>query len=435
MKSVSVTVLLLFCTFSLYPQTFDLHKDSWERIIISDSYAGWSHFNNQFEIKRIHGELILTNARDSTIGKINQGTLDKFFESLKNEEDISKDPLKIFGKDSIWLIDNAEKIWFSYLGDKNEPSEIDSFAINTAKDYGKIKRVVWGIQGFNWTDDYPFTSVLILNGSDTLRIHSSGQYPFMMPWNVKGKAIYNSVIPSTISNILPWNIRSNRFRLSGERFDFYLMDRIYKSFIEDYRDHFIAKLRYPNQFAILEQYYRISNAKLADMGSIEWGGFISAPCLKMQLKSKEFPDNISFSVILGRRIKLHSVRPIIKKQNGLKSQIVKNHVYQYTIKNPSTTGKIHFVNKRSLSGQAKRNFKNDLKDNGMKRNMFMGRYRNAVFYELTEDRDNAQSFSRWIFLKDGTTILWEIQGNYLMDFKSDIVKEKGYICRVITDND
>jgi len=103
------------------------------------------------------------------------------------------------------------------------------------------------------------------------------------------------------------------------------------------------------------------------MGSIEWGRFMSAPCLELVLKSKEFPENISFSVVYGRRIRLHSVKPIIKKQKKMISQLSDSLVYQYTTKNSSAFGEIHFVNKKSLSGEAKRNFRSDLKHNGIKK--------------------------------------------------------------------
>ncbi len=317
MKNVSLTILLLLRTLSLYSQNYDSLKDSWDRILISDSYGGWSHFNNNFEIKKVDEELYLIDKSDSVIRKVEPQVMNDFFGSLSNENGVAEDPLKVFGKDSTWLINNAEKLWFMYLGDKNEPPEVDTFAIKIIKNYSKVKRLVWSIQGSHWTDDYPFTSVSIIKNKDTLFVHSFGQYPFMMPWRIKGNTIYNSGIPKAVAKILPDNIKSNRSRLVGERFDNYLVDRIYKSFIEEYRDYVQAKTKYPRQFSTLEQHYRVEEAQLAYMGSIEWGGFTAAPCLELVLKSEELPKNISFSVIYGRRIKLHPVKTIIKKQKKM----------------------------------------------------------------------------------------------------------------------
>jgi hypothetical protein len=432
MENGLMIILLLLGTFPLYSQKYDSLKDSWDKIIISDSYGGWSYFNNGFEVKKVNEEFCLTNKSDSVIGKINPGVLKDFFESLTNEDGIAKDPLKVFGRDSIWLINNAEKLWFTYLGDRNEPPEVDTLAIKIIKDYSRVKRLVWSIQGSHWTDDYPFTSVAIIKNQDTLVIESFGQYPFMMPWIVKGRAIYNSGIPSSIAKILPENIKTNRSRLAGERFEHYLVERIYETFIEEYREYFRAKSKYPRQFSTLEKHYRIEDAELTDMTSIEWGGFMSAPCLELVLKSKKLPENISLNVVYGRRIKLHSVRPIIKQEAKLIKRLSNNRIYQYTAGHSHAIGEIHFVNRKSLSGEAKRNFKKDLKDNGVKKNMFRGKFRHAIFYELTDRQNERNSFSRWIFLKDGTLILWEINGDFLMDLNPEIVKEKGYVCRVIT---
>ncbi len=435
MKRISVTLSFFLASLSTYSQIYDSIKDSWDKIIITDSHIGWRIFKNQFEIKRSNNEVVLVNKSDTVLNKINKSVLDKFFNSLTNEKQIAQDPLKIFGKDSIWLNNQATKLWFDYLDDVDESAEIDSFAIRTIKDYTNIKSIVSSIQGRHWTDDYPFTSILIIRKRDTLRVQSNGQYPYMMPWRVNNKIIYNSGIPTSISEMFPKGMPSNKVRLGGDSFDYYLINRVYESLIEDHRNYIKAKLKYPRQFTRLEQDFTIDKAELSDMGSIEWGGFISAPCLELILKSNEIPDNISFSVVFGRRIKLHSIKPIIRKQSKLVNQLSSNPVYQYTLRNSKATGEIHFVNRRSLSGEAKRNFKSDLTDNGMKKSKFRGRYRKAIFYELTETSDKGSSFSRWILLKNGTNILWEINGKFLMNLIPDVVKEQGYVCRVITKED
>ena len=257
----------------------------------------------------------------------------------------------------------------------------------------------------------------------------------MMPWSVNGKATYNSGIPISLSEILPSSIKSNKSRLDGHRFDYYLIDRIYNSLISNYREYIVAKMKYPRQFHVLEKQYRVEDARLAYQASIEWGGSFGAPCLELIINSKSLPDNMSFSVIFGRRIKLHSVKPLIRKEHKVINRLSNNRVYQYTLKNPNSRGEIHFVNTKSLSGQAKRSFISDVKGNGMKKSIFRGRFRHAIFYELTEDRDKSRSFSRWVFLNDGTTILWELKGNFLMDFDTEISKEKGYVCRIVTNKD
>lgn len=434
LKNTLTTILLSLGAAPAFAQNYDSLISSWDKIILVDSYGGWSHFLNEFEIKKIDNELFLINRNNVTLNKINQSLLDTLFNSLKTKNETFEDPLKIFGKDSIWLINNAESLWISYLT-KDEPNEIDSLAISVIKDYQKVKRLVWSIQGSVWTDDYPFTSISLIKNKDTLTIKSSGQYPFMMPWSIGEKLIYNSGIPMAIAEILPDSIKSNKSRLEGDKFNYVLIDKVYNSFIKEYRNYMHAKIRYPKQFSSLENQFMIVNARLAHLGSIEWGRFISAPCLELTLKSKLLPDNICFSVIYGRRVKLHSIKPIIKKEAVLVNRLVNNKIYQYTVKNQNTTGEIHFVNTKSLSAEAKRNFLRDLKDNGIKKSSFSGKFRHAIFYELTEIRHKSRSFSRWILLKDGTNVLWQVSGNFLMNLNDSLIEEQGYVCRVISNEE
>jgi hypothetical protein len=418
-----------------HSQHYDSLKNTWDRILISDVHGGWSSFENHYEIKRLNDEMILTGSNDSILSRVGKDMLNRFFESLTNDKGISKDPLKIFKRDSVWLISNAKELWLSFLRNENEPPEVDSLAINTIKDYQKIKNIVWSIQGSAWTDDYPMVSVSIIKNTDTLTLFSFGQYPFMLPWNVNGANVFNIGISTALAEMLPKKARSNKLRLSGVQFDDYLISKIFDAYIEEHSDYVRVRNKYPRQFLTIEKQYKISKASLRDMGSIEWGGLISGNCLDITLSKKYLPRNISFSVILGRRIILHSVKPIMKKGDKLIDRLSQNPIYKYTIETPNSLGEIHFVNRKSLSREAKRNFISDVKDRGIKVSTFRGRFRHAIFYELSENRGEAKSFSRWIILRDGANILWEIRGNFLMNLHPDIAKENGYVCRIVPNNE
>ncbi|MFD1605067.1 hypothetical protein ACFSJW_00575 [Flavobacterium artemisiae] len=113
------------------------------------------------------------------------------------------------------------------------------------------------------------------------------------------------------------------------------------------------------------------------------------------------------------------------------SLLKENPVYKYTLNCKDCLGEIHWVKSKSFSQEAKKNFKEYLEEQDIDRNKYNGRYKDAIFYELTENRGSERSFSRWIFLKDGTFILWELKGSFLMDFPKDSFKERGYICKEI----
>lgn len=52
----------------------------------------------------------------------------------------------------------------------------------------------------------------------------------------------------------------------------------------------------------------------------------------------------------------------------------------------------------------------------------------AIFNELTEYQNGKRSFSRWIFLKDGSIILWRLKGDFLMNLSEKYCNENGYVC-------
>ncbi len=355
--------------------------------------------------------------------------------SFTSHEDFGIDPLKIFGRDSIWLLNNADKLWYAYGKYDNLSSELDSIAISIIRDFPKVKKIVWTLQGSDWTHDYPFSQVLIIQGRDTLVANSVGQYPYMMPWYVNGETVYNSKIPSIIGELLPDGIESNKSRLLGTNFNHYLIQKIDMVHIEDLVEFEEAKNKYPRRFTTLANHFEIIDADLSMMGSIEWGGFIAANCLEIVLKDSTISNNIQFSTVFGRRLFLYPTKPLIRNKKQILESLKGNPVYEYCLKNDNSLGEIHFVNHKSFSNEAKREFLKDVKSNGQAKSKFICKFKNAIFFELTENKQKKRSFSRWVFLEDGTIILWQLKGDFLMNLPDEYSNKNGYICRVINKNE
>ncbi|WP_123955364.1 hypothetical protein [Flavobacterium cheongpyeongense] len=124
---------------------------------------------------------------------------------------------------------------------------------------------------------------------------------------------------------------------------------------------------------------------------------------------------------------LSTKKSIIYKRHRLINSLKDNPIYKYTLNCENCLGEIHWIKSKSLSTKAKNAFKKDLEDNKIDKNKYEGQYNGAIFFELTEDK----SFSRWIFLKNGKLILWQLRGNYLMNFPKDFFENQGYICKEI----
>lgn len=426
---------LLIIVFLIIKTTVFSQTINWEKIIIEESHAGWSSFHNEYQILKKDLSLTLVDQPDRIVKKLKIEQIDKILISITNKNFRQNDPLTAFGKDSTWLIKNAEKLWINYLDGRKEYDEINKIAIQTIKDYHKIKDIIKTMQGsFNWTDDYPSVKIYIINKSDTINLYSDGQYPYMLPWYTEEGKIYNGNLSKYIAELLPENKLSQKKRLDGSNFNYYLIDKIYRYFIEDKVEFVRVRRKYPNSFKKLEKHFKIIDAEMSMMGSIEWGGFVAANCLEIVLIDTTVSEKIWFSTIFGRRLFLHPINPIIRKKKKLLKQLENNYVYNYTLNCEDCIGEIHFVNRKSLSNQAKRNFLQDVKENNLDKSLFKGRFKNAIFFELTEKRNGKRSFSRWIFLQDGTYILWEIKGDYLMNLPKEITQKNGYVCQIINFN-
>lgn len=427
---IACTLVLLFNTTTVYGQSDFAWVNNWEKILISDSYMGWSHFNHNFQIVRKNLSLTTQDRPDSIIKQIDINLIDSLLQSLKNSNQLRLDPLIMFDRDSTWLIENAEALWSEYLRDRKESEEIDSIAINTIIDYEKTKRAVFALQGSIWTDDYPNVSVTFIKGNDSLSISSNGQYPYMLPWKVEGVNIYNSRISQLIAQLPPDNHEGNKSRLQGDKFNYYLINRIYSAFIEENVEFTKAKNKYTKQFKYLENEFEIKKAEMSYMSSIEWGGWFGRPALEILLADSSISNQIQFSTVFGRHHITHSPKSIIRNKDKIINRLEGNPVFDYTINCNNCAGEIHWVKSKSLSNEAKRNFLSDVKDNGLKKRHFRGKFRNAIFFELTEFRDSKSSFSRWIFLQNGMVILWQLQGEYLMNLPDTETENQGYICKV-----
>ena len=429
-ERIAFILIFLFGTQIVLSQDVN-SSNNWDKFVIGDSYGGWSHFDNKFQIKKEDFLLTSLNNPDSIIKKIDSKLILELINLINRDSVLLKQPLNFFGKDSLWLEQNAEKLWKEYTKKRKTTKEIDSIAVNIIKDRKKVNRVAWSLQGSHWTDDYPLVYVHLINKKDTLSAYSNGQYPFMLPWNIKGRKIYDSKISVLIAKLLSEKAPSNKERLSGINFNYHLMKKIYRAYIEDKENYIEVRNKYPKTFKLLEKEFEIKKAEITDMSSIEWGGNFGRPCLEMSLKDSTISNNIEFYTIFGTNKLLNSPKNIIDRKDELIELLKDNPIYKYTLNCDSCLGEIHWVKSKSFSKEAEKSFKEDLADNGIDKNKYNGKYKDAIFFELTEYRNSERSFSRWIFLNNGTLILWQLRGNYLMYFPQDFVDNQGYICKEI----
>lgn len=429
-KPISIILIFLFGIQMVIGQKKAEFTD-WDKIVIGDAYGGWSNFDNRFQIKKENLLLTALDKTDSIFKRVDSKLISELIYLINKPSESRNTPLSFFGKDSLWLDQNAEQLWAEYKDDRKTTKVIDSIAVSTIKDVKKANRIAWTIQGSRWTDDYPAVSVHLIHQNDTLSFSTNGQYPYMLPWYFKGQKVYNHRVSEIIAYLLPDIKHSNKKRLSGNNFNYHLIKKIYTAFIEGKENYIEARNKYSSAFKLLEKEFEIKKAEITDMSSIEWGGNFGRACLEMSLKDSTISKNIEFYTIYGTNKLLNSPKSIIDKKDELIESLKENPVYKYTLNCQSCLGQIHWVKSQSLSKEAEKNFKDDLVDNGIGKNKYNGKYGNAIFYELTEYQNSERSFSRWVFLKDGTLILWQLRGKYLMNLPKSFAENQGYICKEI----
>ena len=426
-------LIIVFTFFGILSCYSQIDYWLWDKIIINDLKGGWTSWDNKYQIDRLTLNLSKVGEEDTIIGKIDSTLIIDLFNSLNTTLESNQDPLLMFGKDSTWLINNAEKLWYEYLENQNEKAKIDSIAIQKLRNYNSYKKIIMKMQGTSWTDDYPLVDLIIINKNDTSYFQTFGQHQFMLPWYGTNGTIYNSNLSKTIGNILPINNNSNKYRLTGNYFNNSLIYNIYKNYIETEIETERAKSKYKLGFKKIGKHFQIESAEIVYMSSLEWGGEYGAKCLELNLSDSSISENIQFSTVFGRHILRHPLSPIIRKKNQLINQLKDNPVFNYCIKNDSCLGEIHLVNHKSLSGKAKRNFLEDVKKKNQ--DLYKGKFKKAIFFELSENRSGDRSFSRWIFFKNGSIVLWQLNGPFLMNLSNSNSLGNGYICKPMDINE
>jgi hypothetical protein len=121
--------------------------------------------------------------------------------------------------DSIWLENNASRLWELYRPVKFKASEKSKeYCIKCLKNIEYAQKASYRIQGDQSTSDYPFVEIRIISKRDTILINTGGQKPFMLPWNIDDKyKSYNPQISIALANILPFDDYTNKDRLLGHK--------------------------------------------------------------------------------------------------------------------------------------------------------------------------------------------------------------------------
>lgn len=123
------------------------------------------------------------------------------------------------GIDSAWLENNAARLWELYKPKESKISiKAKEYCIKCLKNFRYAQIASYAIEGNHSTSDYPLVEIKLISKKDTLLIHTQGQLPYMLPWNMNNRyKSFNPQISIALAAILPYNDYSNKYRLLGAK--------------------------------------------------------------------------------------------------------------------------------------------------------------------------------------------------------------------------
>lgn len=432
----SILFLLIITIQFSYGQTL---IEDWNKVVIIDKKETQPSFDRRYEINREEA-VLRESVPDTIIKTIDTDLIESILKVAEKEALPAKDPLEIYGADTNWFKANVDSLWFD-LKEKSGLDELqileeedDEVVLSILNDYEIYKEDLDDLEHLNDWREVELT-MAIMSETDTVVISNGGSFVYLLPWKMQGKEIYNTELSVLIAQLLPENRYFSNYQSLLES-EFYprLLTTIFDYYIYGETEFRKAKRRFPFKFWRLKRKFDIKGGNYALMSSIEWANdfFLVQHCVEVVLHEEGLPKNIDYTSLFGCRLYfMHPVGPFLRKRKRILKRLEQNPIYHYIASQDSCFGSIHFVNRRSFSPIAKKSFKEDLRDNTIDVKKYRGRLRKAIFFDNYEYVDGETSFTRWLFLKDGTTILWQNKGDNLLNVKEEHIPPEGYNCKEI----
>lgn len=186
------------------------HKDSLTILANSVIASRHSRYRERIKLENVKARVEVCEIEESKIANL----LDAV--TAKKESYINY-ILPCLGIDSVWLSDNADRLWELYKPEGFKVSEeAKKYCIECLKNFEYAQRASYGIQGASSTSDYPFVEIRVIIKEDTIFINTAAQMPLMLPWNIADKyQSFNPRISVALADILPYDDYSNKGRLLG----------------------------------------------------------------------------------------------------------------------------------------------------------------------------------------------------------------------------
>ena len=441
MKLLVTAIFFFFLTGNAISQDLDSLEKDWYFMMLS--YGNVKDFHH-FDLD--HKKLELRIESDSVKRKVtlDSSEIHAFFESLKkvlNEK--TSNPITDAKYDK-WSEEKAAQIWYDYS--------------NYQFDRRSNEIAIAILQDFNWLDNRnaliieerhhqkrKHLSFNIYSEEQTIRLESRTPFKqFELEYKSADTIIYSDKLLAALEDLFQFKDSSSFETTSIEKIQVnYAFEVKIKDSINNYWLHEILDEK---EFNFLTNRVFIQNPVICSKETIDWGKRNAVRFLT----PSTFHGNIWYSLIfaypnLEKYISGYEPKDFFSERTRYKRRLDekfldKNQVIEYCQKNFQSKGIIHYVRNRSFSFKARRDFKSDFKASGQDKHLYKGKLKHAILFELQEGEHNdlqyhekLKNVSYWVFLEDGTIILWQSSGDKIMNFPQEFVN--GTNCKVISKED
>lgn len=420
------TVLLFFIVWFICvsPNSFAQINDV-AAIEIESIWTGLGPTSeSKLSLKEKNGEYYVKGKR------VNKRLIERLL--LELQEPFNIPTVENLGITEAWLQANAKSTLPERLK-KSHQSEKDLF-LSSFQDIKLIEKLLPGILGGWWTDDYPEFALQIKrkDGSSVI-INSSRQGIFMVPLaiieNGGARFSYNANLSRAIAALLPEKF-TNRERLSGKHLSQRIAEKVMLE-IEEKLNRLETRNKIGAELLQLEDRYTLKKTAISGISSVDVGtlDYSTEKFFRWnaELHRNDLPENIIIGVSLPyENSKLTNFNLFLSKIDSMVDLALSVPWFsKYLSEHPDTTMEIRFVTDRSMSPKAVRYFLETLKELKAEdlANHVQDKLPESVFVEVSEKG----GWSRWIVLPDRKMILFDFQGDKVLKWRlEDFVTQIRY---------
>ncbi|NVO08870.1 MAG: hypothetical protein HXX16_02810 [Bacteroidales bacterium] len=359
-------------------------------------------FSKNFNLKKTKRKRFLKQLPISVID-----SLLKYY----NSEQTNVVNLNFFGINKVWIERNHKRTAESlYPAEPTFTLEQRTSAVELFKNPENYRNTILNIEVVK--DYYPTCKIqLITKTSDTIKIATDGQGPFLYPWhsqNETDKYFYDPRLSIWFANLIPFEEFSNKKKLKGENFLDYLTSRMFQDeFKGDFRNA-------GSSFYIREN--QISRDSLLKLKRTYGIGTI-------------FNSQFGIYFALGDRSNFYVPSFVVndisflQKKDSMKALIDKvEEIKTLFINNSFIKPNFNLIKKLSVeeysSNTLKKDFSEELYTDLRFINKSLKKLNILLNYTQISVFENDLKSSEWLIDKKGKLILWRYQKELPLNLKS-----------------